>query len=90
MVPATEEYLWKTRSSTSDGLPLGRCLWAGAESDATRIIVSDASNPDVGRKRLRRALPPTDLMTGNPPNFEPGQSIRHTEFGEGGCGSTSS
>ena len=48
MVAATEEYLWKTRSSTSEpGLPIGRCLWAGAESDAARIIVSAASNPDV-------------------------------------------
>ena len=48
MVPATEEYFWKTRSSTSEReLPIGRCLWAGAESDAARIIVSDASNPDV-------------------------------------------
>ena len=48
MVAATEDYLWKTRSSTCEpGLPIGRCLWAGAESDAARIIVSAASNPDV-------------------------------------------
>ena len=48
MMPATEEYFWKDRSSQSaPGLPIGRCLWAGAESDAARIIVSDAPNPDV-------------------------------------------
>ena len=48
MVPATEEYFWKTRSSASvPGLPIGRCLWAGAEPDAARIIVSEARNPDV-------------------------------------------
>ena len=48
MVPATEEYLWKTRSSTNEPtIPIGRCLWAGAESDAARIIVSDAPKPDV-------------------------------------------
>ena len=48
MVTATEEYLWKTGSSTSEpGIPIGRCLWAGAESDAARIIVSAASNPDL-------------------------------------------
>ena len=48
MMPATEEYYWKNRSAQGAvGLPIGRCLWAGAESDAARIIVSDAPNPNV-------------------------------------------
>lgn len=48
MVPATEEYVWTNdRSATAGGLPIGRCLWAGAESDAQRIIVSAAPRPDV-------------------------------------------
>ena len=48
MVGATEEYLWKSSSQrNAPGIPIGRCLWAGAESDAARIIISDASNPDV-------------------------------------------
>ncbi len=48
MVRATEEYFWKSDSSRSvPGLPIGRCLWAGAESDVTRILISDAADPDV-------------------------------------------
>lgn len=48
MVRATEEYFWKRNSQRpSSRLPIGRCLWAGAESDAARIIVSDAANPDI-------------------------------------------
>lgn len=47
MLPATEEYVWKSgRSTTSVELPIGRCLWAGAESDAARIIVSTVPKPD--------------------------------------------
>ena len=47
MAPATEEYFWKYATSTAaPTLPIGRCLWAGAESDAERIIVSDAPDPD--------------------------------------------
>ena len=47
MVSATEEYYWKRSAQLpSTGLPIGRCLWAGAESDASRIIVSNATNPD--------------------------------------------
>ena len=44
MVSATEEYIWKNRSSE---LSIGRYLWAGAESDAARIIASDVPNPNV-------------------------------------------
>ena len=48
MVTATEEYFWHNDSAAaSGGLPLGRCLWAGAESDAARIIVSAAPQPNV-------------------------------------------
>ena len=47
MNQATEEYFW--RSSSSDGdrdIPLGRCLWSGAQSDVERILVSTSSKPD--------------------------------------------
>ena len=48
MVRATEEYFWKSSSSrNTTGLPIGRCLWAGAESDVARILISDAPDPDV-------------------------------------------
>ena len=48
MVGATEQYFWRSNSSrNTTGLPIGRCLWAGAESDAARIIVSSALHPDV-------------------------------------------
>ena len=48
MVGATEKYFWKKDSRrNTPGLPIGRCLWAGAESDAARIIVSDALHPDI-------------------------------------------
>ena len=47
MAPATEEYSWKNAAlRTAPALPIGRCLWAGADSDAARIIVSDAPDPD--------------------------------------------
>jgi len=47
MSGATEEYFWKG-SSTKDehGLPIGRCLWGGAEADVARIIASDEDSPD--------------------------------------------
>ena len=51
MASATEEYFWgNDRSEPSGGLPIGRCLWAGAESDAARIIVSESAQPDVDGK----------------------------------------
>ncbi|MDE0219239.1 MAG: hypothetical protein OXJ90_08205 [Spirochaetaceae bacterium] len=47
MSPATEEYSWKNAASRpARALPIGRCLWAGADSDAARIIVSDGPTPD--------------------------------------------
>ena len=44
---ADEEYFWKV-SAGRDGarLPVGRCLWGGAEADVARILVSEEANPD--------------------------------------------
>jgi hypothetical protein len=44
---ADEEYFWRV-SAAKDGarLPLGRCLWGGAEADVGRILVSEEKNPD--------------------------------------------
>ena len=48
MTRATEEYFWRSRSSRSaDGIPIGRCLWAGAESDVARILISEDPDPDA-------------------------------------------
>ncbi len=44
---ADEEYFWRTSPGRSVGrLPLGRCLWGGAETDVARILVSDEKDPD--------------------------------------------
>lgn len=40
---ATEEYYWKRSASN---ISLGRCLWAGAESDVERILTPDSPNAD--------------------------------------------
>ncbi len=46
--PASEEYLWVCAGQhTHEVLPLGRCLWAGAESDAKRIISATERNADA-------------------------------------------
>ena len=46
--PASEEYFWVcTGQHSNQVLPLGRCLWAGAESDARRIISGTTSNADA-------------------------------------------
>ena len=48
MSPATEEYSWKRAAPrTAPALPIGRSLWAGADADVARIIVSELPNPDV-------------------------------------------
>jgi hypothetical protein len=45
---ADEEYFWKTSPGRdAERLPIGRCLWGGAESDVARILVSDEKDPDV-------------------------------------------
>lgn len=44
---ADEEYFWKVNAGRDGArLPLGRCLWGGAEADVARILVSDDANPD--------------------------------------------
>jgi hypothetical protein len=44
---ADERYFWKTSPARDSArLPLGRCLWGGAESDVSRILVSDEEAPD--------------------------------------------
>ena len=48
MSPAMEEYSWNSAAPrTAPALPIGRSLWAGADADVARIIVSDLPNPDV-------------------------------------------
>ena len=44
---ADEQYAWKI-SPGRDGarLPIGRCLWGGAEADVGRILVSEEKDPD--------------------------------------------
>lgn len=44
---ADEEYFWRV-TAAKDGhrLPLGRCLWGGAEADVGRILVSEEKTPD--------------------------------------------
>ena len=45
---ANEEYFWKISPGRDAArLPLGKCLWGGAESDIVRIIVSEEKDPDV-------------------------------------------
>jgi hypothetical protein len=44
---ADEEYFWRA-SIGRDGarLPLGQCLWGGADADVARILTSEEPNPD--------------------------------------------
>ncbi|MGW3618618.1 hypothetical protein [Micromonospora arida] len=44
---ADEEYFWRL-GARRDGarLPLGRCLWGGAEADVARILASEEKDPD--------------------------------------------
>ena len=46
MATATEEYFWGSATGTERRLPIGRCLWAGAESDVARILISDTAQPN--------------------------------------------
>ena len=44
---ASEQYYWACAGSHQDRtVPLGRCLWAGAESDVRRIIIPVDGNTD--------------------------------------------
>jgi len=43
---ATEAYRYSHRPSGPDGLPLGRLLWSGAESEIERILDTDEAGVD--------------------------------------------
>ncbi|MGE3166922.1 MAG: hypothetical protein AB7O52_18615 [Planctomycetota bacterium] len=44
---ADEEYFWKVGAGRdAPRLPLGRCLWGGAEADVARILVSEDKDSD--------------------------------------------
>ena len=47
MMRATERYFWRRGTGkTEPNLPLGACLYGGAEADAERILRSEEKNPD--------------------------------------------
>jgi hypothetical protein len=50
MKGASEQYFWKHRSSGTDGLPLGRLLFSGAESEVERLLNSEDENVDCDGK----------------------------------------
>ena len=50
MKGATEEYFWKHRESGPQGLPIGRLLFAGAESEVERIMNTDDESADYDGK----------------------------------------
>jgi hypothetical protein len=44
---ADEEYFWRAGAGRDGArIPIGRCLWGGAETDVARILVSDEKDPD--------------------------------------------
>jgi hypothetical protein len=50
MKGASEQYFWKHRSSGADGLPIGRLLFSGAESEVERLLNSEDENVDYDGK----------------------------------------
>lgn len=50
MKGATEEYFWTHRDSGDSGLPIGRLLFSGAESEVERLLNSDDPDVDVDGK----------------------------------------
>lgn len=45
---ADQQYFWKIAAGRDAGrLPIGRCLWGGAEADVARILVSTEKDPDI-------------------------------------------
>jgi hypothetical protein len=50
MKGATEEYFWTHRNSGRSGLPIGRLLFSGAESEVERLLDTDDPNVDVDGK----------------------------------------
>lgn len=47
---ATEEYFWTHRDSGDSGLPIGRLLFSGAESELERLLNTDEPGVDVDGK----------------------------------------
>lgn len=47
---ATEEYFWTHRDSGDGGLPIGRLLFSGAESEVERLLNSDEPGVDPDGK----------------------------------------
>jgi hypothetical protein len=47
---ATEEYFWTHRDSGDGGLPIGRLLFSGAESEVERLMNTDEPGVDVDGK----------------------------------------
>lgn len=50
MKGATEQYYWKHRGSGADGLPIGRLLFSGAESEVERLLDSEDGKADYDGK----------------------------------------
>lgn len=50
MKGATEEYFWFHRDSGDEGLPIGRLLFSGAESEVERLLDTDDSQADPDGK----------------------------------------
>lgn len=50
MKGATEQYFWKHRSSGSEGLPIGRLLFSGAENEVERVVDSEDGKADYDGK----------------------------------------
>jgi len=47
---ASEEYFWKHRGSSGDGLPIGRLLFSGAENEVERLLNTDDPHADYDGK----------------------------------------
>jgi hypothetical protein len=50
MKGASEEYFWKHRGFGSDGLPIGRLLFSGAENEVERLLNTDDPHADYDGK----------------------------------------
>lgn len=47
---ASEEYYYRHRGASDDGIHIGRLLWSGAENEIERIMNTDDSNADYDGK----------------------------------------
>ncbi len=50
MKGASEEYFWKHRDFSDDGLPIGRLLFSGAENEVERLLNTDDPRTDYDGK----------------------------------------